>query len=131
MEKSLEIPSKLEHLTYIEKLVDEISDSMKLDADLYGKVLISTIEAVNNSIIHGNKLIPEKKVKVQVQVQEHRLHIFISDQGNGFDFYNVPDPTTPENLENIHGRGIFLMKSLADDIMFTDNGKTVELIFKL
>ncbi len=131
MEKTVEIPSKLENLNYIEKLIDEISDIFKLDTDMYGKVLISTIEAVNNSIIHGNKLSPEKNVKVDIFKEGKELRIIISDHGPGFDFYNVPDPTKPENIENIHGRGIFLMKNLADNVIFTDDGKCVELIFKL
>ena len=131
MEKQIEIPSKLENLSYVEKLIDEVSDSYKLDTDLYGKVLIATIEAVNNSIIHGNKLSPDKKVTLKIYETGKELHILISDEGTGFDFYNVPDPTTPENIENIHGRGIFLMKNLADGVIFTDDGKSVELIFKL
>lgn len=131
MERTVEIPSKLENLNYIEKLIDEISDIFHLNSDMYGKVLISTIEAVNNSIIHGNKLSPEKNVKVDIFKERNELRILITDQGDGFDFYNIPDPTKPENIENIHGRGIFLMKNLADNVIFTDDGKCVELIFKI
>lgn len=131
MDKKLEIPSKLENLCYIEKLIDEVAENINLGTDLYGKVLISTIEAVNNSIIHGNKLQPDKMVNVRVNYSESELHIQVSDEGPGFNFYNIPDPTKPENIENIHGRGIFLMKNLADDVLFTDEGKSVELIFKI
>jgi len=131
MERTVEIPSKLENLNYIEKLIDEISDIFSLDSDMYGKVLISTIEAVNNSIIHGNKLSPDKNVKIDIVKEGNQLKVVITDQGDGFDFYNVPDPTTPENIEHIHGRGIFLMKNLADNVIFTDDGKCVELIFKI
>lgn len=131
MERLIEIPSRLENLNYIEKLIDEVSDIFNLNSDIYGKVLISTIEAVNNSIIHGNKLSPDKNVFVKLNFIENELHIYITDEGKGFDFYNVPDPTKPENIENIHGRGIFLMKNLADNVIFTDDGKSVELIFKV
>jgi len=131
MDKQLEIPSKLENLCYIEKLIDEVAENINLGTDLYGKVLISTIEAVNNSIIHGNKLQPDKMVNVRVNYNENELHIQVIDEGYGFNFYNIPDPTKPENIENIHGRGIFLMKNLADDVLFTDEGKSVELIFKI
>lgn len=55
----------------------------------------------------------------------------ITDQGNGFDFDNIPDPTAPENVEKPHGRGIFLMKNLADEVSFYDNGKKVALRFKI
>jgi len=131
MEKKIEIESKLENICVIEKMVDEISDEIKLSSDIYGKILIATIEAVNNSIVHGNKLDPTKKVFVDVILENNELHIAISDQGKGFDFTNVPDPTIPENIENISGRGVFLMKKLADNLIFNDTGTQVELIFKI
>lgn len=131
MKKELKIPSKLENLSYIEKLVDEVSDHIDLDKQMYGNILISTIEAVNNSIIHGNKLDSSKHVAINLFVDGRELHVQIEDEGTGFDYYNIPDPTQPENRENIHGRGIFLMKNLADNVLFTNNGSCVELIFKL
>ena len=131
MEKKIVIESKLENICVIEKMVDEISDEIKLSSDIYGKILIATIEAVNNSIVHGNKLDPTKKVFVDVILENNELHIAISDQGKGFDFTNVPDPTIPENIENISGRGVFLMKKLTDNLIFNDTGTQVELIFKI
>ena len=131
MEKKIVIESKLENICVIEKLIDEISDEIKLSSDIYGKILIATIEAVNNSIVHGNKLDSTKKVFVEVVIENSELHIAISDQGKGFDYTNVPDPTIPENIENISGRGVFLMKKLADNLIFNDTGTQVELIFKI
>jgi serine/threonine-protein kinase RsbW len=131
MKKMLEIPSKIESLKEVEKLVDEISKELKLENTLYGNVLIALIEAVNNSIIHGNKGKEEKKVTVDINKKEDLLNITIKDEGKGFDYENIPDPTAPENLENINGRGIFLMKSLSDNIEFHDNGSTVEIQFNL
>ena len=63
--------------------------------------------------------------------QERELKISIKDEGKGFDYAHVPDPTAPENLEKINGRGIFLMSRLSDDISFTDNGRVVELKFRI
>jgi len=131
MEKKIEIESKLENICIIEKMVDEISDEIKLSSDIYGKILIATIEAVNNSIVHGNKLDSTKKVFIEAYLKNNELHLIIADQGKGFDFTNVPDPTIPENIENISGRGVFLMKRLADNLIFNDIGTQVELIFKL
>jgi len=131
MEKRLTISSKLENICLVEKLIDEISDVLQLSSELYGKVLIASVEAVNNGIVHGNKLRPEKKVEIVVTYQSHVLRISVSDQGSGFDFSNVPDPTTPENIENIHGRGVFLMQHLSDSVSFDNHGSTVDLIFNL
>ncbi|NVO08570.1 MAG: ATP-binding protein [Bacteroidales bacterium] len=131
MKKQLTIDSKVENICYVEKIIDEISDEIKISSDIYGKILIATIEAVNNSIVHGNKLDPSKKVMIGIYYEKPNLRISISDQGCGFDFSNVPDPTTPENIENISGRGVFLMKKLADNLIFNDTGTQVELIFKI
>jgi serine/threonine-protein kinase RsbW len=131
MKKKITIDSKLENICAIEKMIDEVSDEIKISSDIYGKILIATIEAVNNSIVHGNKLDPKKKVFIEITFNQPNLHISITDQGNGFDFSNVPDPTTPENIENISGRGVFLMKKLADNLIFNDTGTQVELIFKI
>lgn len=131
MKKTVTIDSKLENICTIEKMIDEVSDEIKISSDIYGKILIATIEAVNNSIVHGNKLNPDKKVFIEVFFEKPNLHISITDQGSGFDFSNVPDPTTPENIENISGRGVFLMKKLADNLIFNDTGTQVELIFKI
>ena len=57
------------------------------------------------------------------------LYFKITDQGAGFDFENVPDPTSPENIEKPNGRGVFLMRSLADECSFDDDGRIVELTF--
>ncbi len=129
MEKTITIQSKLDNICHIEKLVDEISEECKLTSDLYGKVLIATIEAVNNSIVHGNKLDSSKTVEIAVRIDDSKINIYVKDQGPGFDFNNVPDPTKPENIENVSGRGVFLMRNLADDISFKDNGSVVELVF--
>lgn len=97
-----------------------------MNTDIYGKVLVAAVEAVNNSIVHGNKYASEKDVVITVSLEGSKLHIFVKDQGIGFDYENVPDPTTPENIENISGRGVFLMKHLADSIVFYDNGSRIE-----
>jgi serine/threonine-protein kinase RsbW len=131
MKKNIVIESKLENICSVEKLIDEVSDEIKISTDIYGKILIATIEAVNNSIVHGNKLDPDKKVFIDLFFEDSNLHISITDQGNGFDYTSVPDPTTPENIENVSGRGVFLMKKLADNLIFNDSGTQVELIFKI
>lgn len=131
MEKSILIESKIENINKIEKIIDEVSEEAKINSEVYGKILIATIEAVNNSIVHGNSQDISKSVKVDFKVTENYISIFIEDEGPGFNFYNVPDPTIPENIENIHGRGVYLMKHLADDVIFHGKGNRVEIRFNL
>jgi serine/threonine-protein kinase RsbW len=131
MEKKFEIRSKIENLRKVEKLVDDISAEYNISSDLYGNILIAALEATNNAILHGNKLDENKLVYIIINKDEKTLKIRIDDEGEGFDYKNIPDPTAPENIENINGRGIFLMEKLSDGMEFSRNGATVELEFNL
>ena len=125
----LKISSKIENLREIEIFIDEISAELKLSNEIYGNLLIATLEAVNNAIVHGNKLNEDSEVEINVQKNESSLEVVVKDQGKGFDYSNIPDPTAPENIEKISGRGVFLMKKLSDKIEFYQNGTIVKLIF--
>ena len=113
------------------KLIDDVASEYKLSSEIYGNILVATVEAVNNAILHGNKLDESKNVYVDLQIADQEISICIKDEGFGFDFNNIPDPTAPENIEKPHGRGIFLMKHLVDELKFRDNGSEVVLKFKM
>jgi serine/threonine-protein kinase RsbW len=131
MRKMLNIPSKIENLTIVEKAIDDISAEYHLNSELYGNILIATIEAANNAILHGNQLDESKLVDIIFDIENKFLTVTIKDQGQGFDFKGIPDPTAPENIEKINGRGVFLMERLADRINFFENGSKVELTFNI
>ena len=131
MERTFKLSSKIENLRKVEKLVDELSAEFNISSDIYGNILIASLEAANNAILHGNKLDENKLVNILIRKEESKLKIKIEDEGDGFDYKNIPDPTAPENIENVNGRGIFLMEKLSDAIEFSRNGATVELEFNL
>lgn len=131
MKKVLKIPSKIENLRKVERIIDEISGEFHIGEDLYGNILIAALEATNNAIMHGNKLDETKDVTIAFDLIGNILSVKVDDEGNGFDFNNIPDPTAPENIENVNGRGIFLMEKLSDKISFSRNGATVELEFNM
>ncbi len=131
MIKDLNFPSDIGNLRLVEKAIDELSLELDLSDEVYGNVLVATMEATNNAIIHGNRSNPEKEVKIEMKIEDKELMIHIEDQGEGFDHMNIPDPTAPENLEKINGRGIFLMERLSDEILYIEEGRIVELKFKL
>lgn len=131
MRKDIEISSLRENLRIVEKAIDDMSLELNLSDEVYGNVLVATMEAANNAIVHGNQADPHKQVRVMIEKLDKDLLIRIVDQGKGFDYSSVPDPTSPENLEKINGRGIFLMKRLSDDISFADQGRIVELKFRV
>jgi serine/threonine-protein kinase RsbW len=131
MEKEIFINSKIENLRKVEKFVDEISTECNLNSEVYGNLLIATLEGANNAIVHGNKLNENLLVKISASFEDYVLKLRIEDKGPGFDYINIPDPTAPENIENVSGRGVFLMSKLSDKIAFFDKGATVELYFNL
>jgi len=131
MKKDLDIPSEIGNLRLVEKAIDELSLELDLSDEIYGNVLVATMEATNNAIIHGNNSDPSKNVRIEIQCQEKELKVHIEDQGIGFDHSSIPDPTSPENLEKINGRGIFLMERLSDEILYLEEGRIVELKFNL
>jgi serine/threonine-protein kinase RsbW len=128
--QSLQIASEPHSINIIEKVIDDLKGEFDIHEDAYGNILVAVTEAVNNAIQHGNALDPNKKVSVSYEVDGDRISFTITDEGRGFDYYNLPDPTAPENLEKPTGRGVFLMKHLADQVIFSDNGRVVELYFK-
>ena len=89
----------------------------------------SQTEAVNNAIVHGNKKDKDLLVKVSLAENGQVFCFNVIDAGPGFDYGNLPDPTAPENIEKEHGRGIFLMRNLADDVEFGDYGRSVSIYF--
>lgn len=129
---TLQLASKPESITTVENFIDSLSAKYHFSDELYANVLTCLSEAVVNAIIHGNKEDLGKKVYLNLEVVEDKRLIFtISDEGNGFDFNNLPDPTAPENLENLTGRGVFIIKKLADQCIFNSKGNELELHFKI
>jgi serine/threonine-protein kinase RsbW len=125
----IQIPAISENIRMIESFIDNSKEKFQLDEDLYGNIMIAVTEAVNNAIKHGCRANSEKSVSLTLTLTENAIKFKIEDEGVGFDYHNLPDPTAPENLEKPSGRGIFLMKHLADEVDFNDNGRVVELTF--
>ena len=129
VQRHLQIASRMEGITEVEGLINTLSEELRVDETHYGEILIAMTEAVNNAIVHGNKLDTNKMVDVEVSVDGTVLQFKISDEGPGFDYDNIPDPTAPENIEKPNGRGVFLMRQLADSCEFEDLGRVAIMRF--
>lgn len=128
---TLQLPSKLESITILENFIDTIQAENSIPENVYANMLTCLNEVVINSIIHGNKQDESKKVYINLEIVDKReLQFTITDEGEGFDYNNLPDPTAPDNLENLSGRGIFIIKHLADQCIFNMTGNQIELHFK-
>ena len=127
--ESLRLSSTYKSVADIERLIDKVCTNVGVNEDAYGNVLIAVTEAVNNAIQHGNKENEELSINVSVKDNQNKVCFSVKDEGVGFDFENLPDPTSPENLLKENGRGIFLMRNLADKVEFTGQGNEVCLFF--
>jgi serine/threonine-protein kinase RsbW len=128
---TLQLPSKPESITLLEQLIEEIADKYHVAEDTFANMMTCLNEAVINAIMHGNKQDENKKVIVNAEVEPKRIIWTVTDEGPGFDYNNLADPTSPENLENLTGRGVFIIKHLADQCIFNASGNEIELHFKI
>lgn len=122
-------PSLDENIRIVESFIDNAKEKFKLDDDIYGNIMVAVTESVNNAIRHGNKNDKKKNVHLTLSLNDNLIRFIIKDEGIGFDFHNLPDPTAPENIDKPSGRGIFLMKHLSDEVIFNNEGSEVELCF--
>ncbi len=123
------LPSELDTLAKVEQIIEELKEEFNISEEIYGNILVSLSEAVNNAIKHGNKLDPNKLVDFSFDFDETKFTFTIIDEGSGFNYDNIPDPTHPDNLEKPDGRGIFIMKSLSDNVEFNESGSEVKIGF--
>lgn len=129
MEQSIKIESKLNNFCKIDNFINSIFNEFRFSRKLYCKIYLSVNEAVNNAIFHGNSNDEQKIVTVDFFENDKTFQFLITDEGSGFDFNSIKDPTEKDNIYNESGRGIFIMKKYADEVYFLDNGAKVKLIF--
>lgn len=129
-QRHMQIASRMEGITEVEGLINGLCEEFGVEETHYGEILIAMTEAVNNAIVHGNKLDANKMVNIEVTVDGMQLQFKVTDEGPGFDYDNIPDPTSPENIEKPNGRGVFLMRQLADACEFEELGRVAILRFE-
>ena len=127
--EQIKLPSDFKALVEVENLVDRVCSGLGVQDEAYGNVLIAVTEAVNNAIQHGNEMKNDLFVDVAVGDKSKEFCFSIKDEGNGFNYNDLPDPTSPENLLKESGRGIFLMKNLSDDVVYDGFGNSVSIYF--
>ncbi|MFZ1458241.1 MAG: ATP-binding protein [Saprospiraceae bacterium] len=129
--RMLSITSNPNNILEVESYLKRLDFDFSFESDKYADILISLTEAVNNAIIHGNQNDESKMVHIYVHEKPEGIVFCVTDEGKGFNHKKVPDPTCHDNIECCGGRGVFIMKALADSITFADNGRSVEMYFDL
>jgi serine/threonine-protein kinase RsbW len=137
--KSKERPAKCEmtcrsdarEIPKVEKFLDKVNKKAHLDDGTMYRLLVATTEAVNNAILHGNKSNPKKRVRVSCQLVRQMLTMSVQDSGKGFDPNSLANPLEEENLLKESGRGIFLIRSLIDDVSFRVHKTGTTVVMKI
>ena len=127
----LKINSRLENIAKVESMIETLRVQYAINDEQYGNMLLASVEAVTNAIAHGNNLAEQKIVDIEACKCDASFKLSVRDQGRGFNPDRLPDPTTPEFREQPDGRGVFLMRKLADEVFFRDGGRCVEMRFLL
>lgn len=110
--------SQLSELQRVERAIRKFAKENKLNKEDEYKLLVAATEAVNNAIVHGNKMNGNKIVRLSCCAYKKKIVIQVRDSGIGFDASNLPNPTERNNLLKEHGRGVFLVRALMDEVHF-------------
>src|SRR5689334_24686176 len=109
------LDSTLDSVDNAEELAVGVAQRAGFDEEDLMKIGMAVRESMVNAVVHGNRYNAHKKVRFSIDKSGERFTIRIADQGEGFDFENLPDPLAPENLMRTSGRGIFLIRSFMDE----------------
>ena len=125
--KILTIKSDKSELKKVEAFLSDIFKEYNLSRKNFNNIFLCISEAVVNSIEHGNNSDCRKMVTIKISCKGNQLHIEIFDEGEGFDFRNIDDPTKGDNIKKESGRGIHIIRSLSDSLEYNKKGNSVQL----
>lgn len=131
LKKKLVLQSDFSELERLEAFLKALQQEINFDHALYSRIFLAVSEAVNNSIIHGNKADSAKQITIKTHRSGKHLTFLIEDEGPGFNPDSISDPLADDNLLKTSGRGIFLMKEYADSVEYSKEGTMLTLTFLL
>lgn len=131
MERSLVISSQLTNIKEVRIFLEKVYHEFSLSNNSFNHIFLGISEAVCNAVLHGNKLDTEKKVFIKLNLLGNQLHVEVEDEGDGFCDTLLFDPTLPENIKCENGRGIYIIRQIADELVFKEDGRKLYMLFTL
>ncbi len=116
--QTISLPSTMDSVSEVESMAEKLATEAGLDEDDTFRVTMASREAAVNAVLHGNEYDPAKHITASFENTGDCIRITISDEGKGLDPAHLPDPRDPENLLLGTGRGIFLIRSMMDEVNF-------------
>jgi len=131
LEIEARMPSEIKAISsLVDRLIRLIEETRCVSGEELG-IELALREALNNAVVHGNHLDPRKVVQVRCRCDMGKcVSIVVKDEGEGFDPETIPDPSSVENLEAEHGRGILVMRSQMDEVTFESGDTEVHMLKK-
>jgi serine/threonine-protein kinase RsbW len=131
--ENLSIPSSSDQLEVVDQIVEAMAADMGFDKDAIADLGICVTEAVMNAIEHAHRDRPELMIDIEIECYSDKMKIIVRDHGPGFDVTSVPDPTTPDNVLNLGGRGIMLMRAMMDEVEVRshEDGTEISMVKKI
>ncbi|MBC8005692.1 MAG: ATP-binding protein [Verrucomicrobia bacterium] len=131
MERTLIISSIPGNIVHVRNFVREIFLEARLNMNCFNRIFLGISEVVNNAILHGNQLNPQKNVFIKMNLSGNQFKVEVKDEGNGFCKELLQDPTCEKNIKCEHGRGLFIIRRLADELSFSEDGRKVLIQFTI
>jgi len=125
---TFDLKSTRDSVNRVAAMLSEFFDKQNLSGDVTFDIKLAVQEAVVNAAEHGNEYDESKMVHVTCEVTDEAIKVTIADEGPGCDPCCVPDPTLPENVLRESGRGVFLMRSLCDEVCYNCTGNEVTIV---
>ena len=120
------------HPNLVDSVVESVMDQIKkaqCAADKADALELALTEALANAVMHGAKADPSKTIECDLMCDEaQRVLIVVRDPGQGFDLSSIPNPLSGERLHSDHGRGIYLINQLMDEVKFLKNGAEIHML---
>ena len=129
-QRTLSLKSVPESFNQVEMLIEEVCNEYKLNHSYLGCIITSVSEAFQNALIHGNKNVAEKLITISFKKVATGINFSISDEGEGFNHKDIPEVNDKSKEVVFPGRGLFLIKSLSDEVVFNESGSEISLGFK-
>ncbi len=127
--KILEINSSTNELGKVSLFLEEFLHNNRLNINDFNRIYLCLSEAVINAIIHGNKGKEKKIISIELSYYKPFLNVKVVDEGCGFNFTDIPDPTKADNLLKENGRGLFIIKCYSENLSVLDCGNSI--VFKM
>ena len=124
----IKIPSEIRYIKEVWLRILTDLKSYKVDQDTLFDIRLCVEEALINAVVHGNRSDDRLFVNVSYWVKDADFNIEIENEGSGFDYRLIPDPTTDDNIMKNSGRGVYLIKNLMDSVEFDKGGKIIKMV---